>query len=121
MSDLYVTLADLSVHNVKDFIAAAYCADVGYSVYDPGCYNEAIWEMYNGTIRYGNILITQQQQTGGGEGSGEYMDVVWKIHDDDNNARYFKQTGRYYSFVGGEWNDDMKEVFPRQVEVTVYE
>jgi hypothetical protein len=118
MSDLYVSVADITPQNIKDFVAAAYCADAGYS-YDPGCYSEAIWEMSGGSIRYGDVFISCQR-TGGGEGSGEYMDVVWTFKD-DNSARYFKETGRYYSFVGGEWNDDMREVFPRQVEVTVYE
>jgi hypothetical protein len=117
MSDLYVTLADITVDNVKDFISAAYCADSGYSYED--LYEEATWELSGATIRYGDLFISCQR-TGGGEGSGEYMDVIWTFKD-DNNARYFKETGRYYSFVGGEWNDDMREVFPRQVEVTVYE
>lgn len=118
MSDPYVVLSDITPQNIKDFIAGAYAADHGWDE-DDGLYGEAAWELSGVGLRYGNVHISCKR-TGGGEGSGEYMDIVWTISD-EYQARFFKETGRYYSFVGGEWNDDMKEVFPRQIEVTVYE
>jgi hypothetical protein len=117
MSD-FLLLSDVTAKNVRELVSKAYCADNAYE--DENLYEEAVWEIGRTPVQFGELFVSSVQQTGGGEGSGEYMDIVWKIAD-CNDVRYFKETGRYYSFVGGEWNDDMHEVFPKQVEVTVYE
>jgi hypothetical protein len=113
-----ITLGEVTPKSIKQIVSKAYCADNGYS--DDDLYEEAVWEIDSRPVEYAGLFISTAQQTGGGEGSGEYMDVVWKFSDGES-VRFFKETGRYCSFVGGEWNDDMHEVGPKQVEVTVYE
>lgn len=83
-------------------------------------YSEAKSEVGSRPAQIGNLLFSCADRQGGYSGEGEYSHVVWKI-EDCNNARYFKETGSYYSFVGLEWHDNLKEVFPRIKEVTVYE
>jgi hypothetical protein len=121
MSDRFLLLSDVDKKNVQNLVSLAYTSNPRwFDEPDDGLYYEAIWELGSVPQQVGELFVSVERRLGGGEGSGEYMDIVWKIADCDT-ARYFKETGRYYSFVGGEWNDDIHEVFPKQKEITVYE
>lgn len=52
------------------------------------------------------------------EGGGEYSMKVF--HFEDFNL-FVKITGFYSSYNGFDWNDDWKQVFPKEKQITVYE
>jgi hypothetical protein len=53
--------------------------------------------------------------TGGSEGEGDYMDVVFKIGD-----QLFRKTGFYNSWDSNDWDGSLEEVEPYEVMVTKY-
>lgn len=52
---------------------------------------------------------------GGGEGDGAQKWVVFSVGD-----QMYRMTGYYSSWDSDEWDGDLEEVAPKQVEVTQY-
>jgi len=61
----------------------------------------------------------------GGEGQGDYAEVVLKVVFLDGVCRateaYYRKQGSYASFDGFYWDGDFERVEPRQKTITVYE
>lgn len=57
-------------------------------------------------------------ECGDTEGGGEYSMKVF--HFKDSNL-FVRVTGFYSSYNGCDWNDDWKQVFPKEKQITVYE
>ena len=56
----------------------------------------------------------------GGEGKGDEYWVVFSLTDGDV-TRYFKKSGGYASYHGGELDGNLEEVSPKKKEITVWE
>lgn len=65
---------------------------------------------------FGNV--EEVHSIGGTEGGGDYAERVYLFKD--HNV-YIKITGFYSSYHGTDWDEDFKEVSPRQKTITVYE
>ncbi|SIL62772.1 hypothetical protein [Mycobacteroides abscessus] len=57
----------------------------------------------------------------GGEGKGEDLWMIFKVTSLDGTERYFRRTGYWASFSGGEYDGPTREVKATQKLVTVYE
>jgi hypothetical protein len=55
------------------------------------------------------------ERDGGGEGDGDYMDVVFQIGN-----QYFRKTGTHNSWDANDWDGQLVEVEPYQELVTKY-
>lgn len=66
------------------------------------------------------LLIVDE--TGGGEGGGEYVERIIGIHTGDKVCTSFiRVTGCYYSHDGTYWDEDViTRVYPREVVVTQF-
>lgn len=58
---------------------------------------------------------------GGGEGSGEYCELVFQITAPDGAEQIFRKEGYYASFHGTDWDGDLFEVLPVDRVVRFYE
>lgn len=68
-------------------------------------------------ILIGDVEFSYVSSEGGREGEGDYMEVVFKAND-----KLFRVTGHYNSYDDNEWyTEDIVEVRPKEVTVTVYE
>lgn len=60
-------------------------------------------------------IVEFEEKNGGDEGSGEYMDVVFKVLDKKTSeVQYFRRTGLYSSCSDPELFN-WEEVFPKEV------
>jgi len=66
------------------------------------------------------LYLTTVHEVGGGEGGGDYVERVYE-HDNDGEPIFVRITGYYSSYNGTDWNDGVKQVFPKQKTITVYE
>lgn len=57
----------------------------------------------------------------GGEGKGEDLWMVFKVTSLDGAERYFRRSGYWASFVGGDYDGPTREVKATQKLMTVYE
>jgi hypothetical protein len=66
--------------------------------------------------------LTLVDSEGGGEGEGEYVERTWKFtHPDEPDFEmYVELQGRYDSYEGTEWDDEIYMVKPVEVLVTQY-
>lgn len=87
--------------------------------YDP----EFSWSEFEEALEIGKPLtipglgvITPLVVDGGGEGSGEHCEIVFKV----TTEQYFKKNGYYASFHGTDWDGEFFEVQPTEKVVTVY-
>lgn len=62
--------------------------------------------------------IEEVDSEGDCEGGGEYAMKVLYFKDHDI---YLKIEGAYYSYNGTDWDDNVKEVRPKQKTITVFE
>lgn len=71
---------------------------------------------------YKDIDISTVVYKGGYEGGGESVIRVYKIVDHvHNEITYIRRTGCYYSYDGIEWDDTLEQVYPKSIEVIVYQ
>lgn len=56
----------------------------------------------------------------GGEGKGEEYWVAFSVTEGDI-TRHFRMDGGYASYSGGEFDGDLREVWPQQKTITVWE
>ncbi|WP_040828957.1 hypothetical protein [Nocardia jiangxiensis] len=66
-------------------------------------------------------MLTALVVDGGGEGHGEYTEMVFGITAPDGAEQVFRKEGYYASFHGGDWDGDLFEVFPVDRVVRFYE
>jgi hypothetical protein len=64
--------------------------------------------------------LTIVDRTGGGEGDGEYMDLVFKLQNTElpDMVLHFRVTGVYNSWDASEWDNELEIVEAREVLVT---
>lgn len=67
--------------------------------------------------------LTMLHSIGGNEGGGEHVERVFSVYDkQDKSLKYYKVEGSYASYDGTDMNyRGIKEVFPVEKVVTVYE
>lgn len=65
-------------------------------------------------------VVTVVDSQTGGEGSAEYIYIVFKV-ELDGSTRFFKKEGYYASYDGSNWDGDFKEVTPIERTVVFYE
>lgn len=85
--------------------------------YEELCYSSK-GEVYKDFGGLGDLTVEDSKYGYEGYGEGPTWIVVSIL--DGYIRRYFRQTGRYASFAGNEWNDDWTEVEPYQRQVTDY-
>lgn len=85
------------------------------------CAENFRWTILAAEPFLGHYLLIVDE-TGGGEGGGEYVERIIGIHTGDKACTSFVQfTGCYYSNDGTYWDDDqIKRVYPREVTVIQY-
>lgn len=74
------------------------------------------YELENDTKTWGDVEEVDSQ--GDYEGGGDFAMKV--LFFKDHNV-YIRQTGFYSSYNGTDWNDDYREVFPKEKTITVFE
>ncbi len=86
---------------------------------DYGTYNEDFWEnisWYRDPVMLPRLGEAERVTThGGGEGDGEYMDVIFKIGD-----QLFRKTGYHNSWDSNDWDGELEEVEAFEKTVTDY-
>lgn len=121
------TIQNITKDNVEQFIDEARgesIRHVVHSLFENEYYNESLYNN-NGSHRdelkriYSKLDFEHIESEGGGEGGAEYCRGVIRIKD-----QFFVADWTYYSHHGceiGEILESICEVFPRKVEVTIYE
>jgi len=56
---------------------------------------------------------------GGHEGDGEHVERVFKYNGETEDT-FFRISGFYSSYEGTEWDEDIVQVYPHEVTITVY-
>lgn len=68
-----------------------------------------------------SLYVQVVHSQGGGEGEGEYVERVFAVKDEKDEAlHYLKITGYYSSYNGTDWDDKWEEVEPYEVTVIKY-
>lgn len=115
--DFVVGLADGGTEFDVDYPEGFDCPDGLVSYEERKPYYDKQTEWFNSILeKHGYEHVMQE---GGGEGGSEYCEGVFKLGD-----KYFHASWRYYSYHGyetGDSADTVKEVFPKQKTVTVWE
>lgn len=94
------------------------------SEYAGSTHRDSGWDEWDGKsepVAVPNLGWVHVVENVGGEGQGDHQHMVFKVLDFAGGARFFKKTGYYSSFDGGEWDGDFEEVKPVEKTVTVYE
>ena len=76
------------------------------------------WVVKNNPSMSLNCL--NHQAIGGGEGGGETVDWVFEFIENGTSIGFLQFTGYYYSGEGITWNEEIVQVFPKQVMVTEF-
>lgn len=79
---------------------------------------DTLWGDQNDSIEYEveGLPTIRFVDAGGAEGDGAQKWVVFSVGD-----QMFRMTGYYSSWDSDEWDGDLEEVRPKQVQVTQYE
>ena len=91
----------------------------------PESWNDIHYEFSQPFTVPGLGVVTNVYSEGGGEGSGEHVEVVLRVEPpmtdyNESLVRYFRKTGYYSSYEGTVWDGAFEEVEPRKVTVTQY-
>lgn len=90
-------------------------------------YTDRGWEVWvdcfgdPATFVPGLGMVKVVEQEGGGEGQGEYANIVFQVVSENAEVRYFRKEGFYSSFDGIEWDGTFEEVTPVKKYITAYE
>lgn len=112
-------LTELLHKSPKEFVENFLQALGGYTPHEVQNYRPSRWKSTPSEVH--GYVITEVDSTGGGEGEGEYADVVFRVassYEGATDALHFRITGRYDSWNGTEWDGDFDIVEPREVLVT---
>lgn len=72
-------------------------------------------------VNVNGVVVEIADQTGGGEGDGEHMHIVFSFTFPDGTVEYWRKDGYHVSFDGNYWDGDFYKVTPVQRVVTFYE
>jgi hypothetical protein len=106
-----------------------------YDEYGDDDYEEFGWYfwLYEGhsddwTILNSEYMARTVKTAGGGEGGGEYVEIVVEVTPHvggvqkfSMESRFFEKLGSYYSHAGCDFDGSFTEVHPKQKTITVYE
>ena len=115
-------LTELLHKSPKEFVLSFLHELGGYSVSQVDKYRP--YRLLDERNEVHGYAISIQDRTGGHEGDGEYMDIVFKIASTldtvvaEKDFLYFRVTGVYNSWDSDEWDDDFAIVEQREVLVT---
>lgn len=70
-------------------------------------------------VEIDGLMVRQVDSEGGREGEGDSVSRVLEVQT-CQGSRFFKLCGFYSSWDGTDWENDVKEVKPEQVTITVY-
>lgn len=97
-----------TIPELEEFINTEYDTDFWYEMYRPWR-NEPEYDTPWGVATY--------QDSGSEYDEGcQARWLVFKVAE-----RYFRKTGHYDSWAGGEWDGELEEVRPREKMITVYD
>ncbi len=89
--------------------------------YDAGFY--LVWERWTlGVMRYidgwgpATLVVKDGEHPDGY--NVEDIEMVFRLH---NSETYWQIEGKWSSYDGQDWNDNLKQVFPHEKVVTVYQ
>jgi hypothetical protein len=106
-----VKAVDIFLHRVLGRELDSYSAYDGYNMQYSVSEDDVV----------GGLTMKLVHAHGGGEGEGEHVERVFQVnHPSFERPRYVEITGFYDSYNGTEWDNNMYEVYPRQVMVTQY-
>ena len=93
--------------------------ELGYNVREVDAYRPNRWSRDRRQGRVGEFILTEVDSTGGGEGDGEHMDIVFSISDGTpENTVHFQVRGVYNSWAASEWDNTFDIVEQREVTIT---
>lgn len=114
-------LTELLHRSPHEFVLS-FLTELGdYEPRDVVAYRPRSWLVDN-TVEVHEYCLTKVDSTGGCDGDGEYMDVVFKVASTregaENDMLYFRVSGSHNSWADPEWFNDFDIVEPREVTVT---
>jgi len=102
-------VTDFTVEELAAYIEEEFYNDLWYDLWAP--YKEIPTQ----STPYGTIEYVTHSDDGYDDGRID-RSVVFRIGD-----RYFRKSGYYDSWEGGDWDGELEEVRPREKMITVYE
>lgn len=103
-------------------IAAAAQADTESEEFDEdeSFDSQIIEALENCDFSVCGVEIKLVHEEGGTEGGGEYMEGVFAFMVCDTPVKFIRVTGTYSSWDDNSWDDEVTEVYPREVTRTEY-
>lgn len=122
------TLVEQITTNLAGFIATLRYGNSGDNETIGNLINYVRFPYENGkkldeAIAYSGIAEIQLEIVdgeGGHEGGGDYVERIVEIKHAGKHVAYVQFTGFYASYDGTTWDDEVTQVWPHQVTVTVY-
>jgi len=106
---------------LAEYLDAIGAVNIWWEGEEDGDEEDRLRDLVRSFLSEDTLVVDQQveliYQRGGGEGSGEHVEAVFKLF-----GIYYKATWNYYSHFGFDWDGlEFEEVVPFEKTVTVYE